>query len=238
MKKIMTAVLFLLVTFLASSVVFADTVVTIYKDGYKQETTAYMVDGEPWLTNTMNEVPDIFKEETEGTLWATVIGVKSPLKKWADEYGYVCILDKNANAVYLYKKPQSQPQPQLAPIEVWYNFEKVNFPDQSPVIQNDRTLVPIRAISEALGYEVKWNPEAQNVVISNGYYEMGLFIGASYYYLNGKRHSMDVSPQIIGDRTMVPVRFVSEAFGKEVLWDTSDPTARRVWIFNPTGPIK
>lgn len=100
------------------------------------------------------------------------------------------------------------------------------FCDQSPVIVEDRTLVPLRAIFEALGAEVYWDNDARSVTAIKDDTTIFLAIGSLVLYKNGEATYMDVPGQIINDRTMVPVRAVSESFGAKVYWDNDTRTVR------------
>ncbi len=90
--------------------------------------------------------------------------------------------------------------------------------DVPPVIENDRTLVPLRVIFEALGADVEWNGETQTVTAKRSDTEIKLIIGGEAY-VNGQAVELDVPAKIIEDRTLVPLRFVSEALGCQVDWD-------------------
>ncbi|MDO4301210.1 MAG: family 10 glycosylhydrolase [Clostridia bacterium] len=107
-------------------------------------------------------------------------------------------------------------------IMVLVNGEVIEF-DQKPVIQNSRTLVPFRKIFEALGAAVNWNNNTQQVkAIRNGT-EISFVIGEKVLLINQKDTIiMDVEPQIINSRSMVPLRAVSEALGAEVNWDNDE----------------
>lgn len=99
--------------------------------------------------------------------------------------------------------------------------------DQEPVIESGRTLVPLRAIFEALGAAVDWNDETKTVTSSKGNINILLIIGDNRIFVNGVPKQLDVSARIMGGRTMVPVRAVSEAFGCDVGWNENE---RRVII--------
>lgn len=98
--------------------------------------------------------------------------------------------------------------------------------DQTPVIIEDRVLVPLRAIFESLGAEVYWNNDTRNVTATRGDTTIFLTIGSSILYKNEEAVYMDVPGQIIGDRTMVPLRAVSESLGSSVYWDNETRTVR------------
>lgn len=106
--------------------------------------------------------------------------------------------------------------------------------DVPPTIENDRTLVPLRAIFEALGAGVNWDGVTQTVTATKGTTEIRLAIGGAAYK-NGQPVNLDVPAKIISDRTMVPLRFVSEALGCQVSWDGATQT---VTITSASGTIK
>ena len=93
-----------------------------------------------------------------------------------------------------------------------------------PVIIEGRTLVPIRAIIEALGGAVGWDGEKSEVSLKVGYDEIKLVIDSKSAYLNGKENILDVAPTTINDRTMLPIRFVAESFNFEVEWEEATNT--------------
>ncbi|QGG48364.1 stalk domain-containing protein [Heliorestis convoluta] len=93
------------------------------------------------------------------------------------------------------------------------------YTDPAPYIKNERTLIPMRRIFEALRAEVSWNGEEQSVTAQRGDDTITLFIGSKEAYHNGELVMLDVAPEIYQDRTMIPLRFVSEALGATVEWD-------------------
>ncbi len=90
--------------------------------------------------------------------------------------------------------------------------------DQKPVIENGRTLVPLRVIFEALGAKVEWINETQSVVAEKDGTEVEMSIGSNTYYVNGEEKVLDVPPQIVNGRTLVPARAVAESFNCNVEW--------------------
>lgn len=95
--------------------------------------------------------------------------------------------------------------------------------DVPPTIENGRTLVPLRAIFEALGAEVQWDGATQTVTATKGGTTIKLTVGGQAYK-NGQPVTLDVPAKIINGRTLVPLRFVSEALGASVKWDGSTQT--------------
>lgn len=91
--------------------------------------------------------------------------------------------------------------------------------DQPPVIKNDRTLVPMRAIFEALGAEVSWNDETKTAEGVKDGKKVAVTIDENAIAINDEKHEIDVPAQLVNDRTMVPVRAISEAFDCIVQWN-------------------
>ncbi|MBR5535529.1 MAG: chitobiase/beta-hexosaminidase C-terminal domain-containing protein, partial [Clostridia bacterium] len=100
-------------------------------------------------------------------------------------------------------------------ILVGYTQNNIDFTPygQKPVIVNDRTLVPLRAIFEAMGAEVVWDDAAKTVKATREDTTISLAIGSDQLYVNGEAVTIDVPAQIINDRTMIPVRAIAESFG-------------------------
>lgn len=98
------------------------------------------------------------------------------------------------------------------------------FCDQPPVIVDGRTLVPLRAIFEGLGASVEWNNDTRSVISTKDGTIIFLTIGSNILYKNSEAIVIDVSAMIIGGRTMVPVRAISEAFGSKVEWNNDTRT--------------
>jgi len=101
--------------------------------------------------------------------------------------------------------------------------------DSPPIIKNSRTLLPIRAIIEALGGTVGWDPNEKKVTVTLGSTTIELWIGKSIAKVNGVDTPIDstnskVVPEIINSRTMLPLRFIAENFGCDVQWDGTTET--------------
>ncbi len=96
--------------------------------------------------------------------------------------------------------------------------------DQMPVIINGRTLVPMRAIFEALGAKVEWIDATKTVVGSRDRKYVKLKIDSDTVYVNGIEQKIDVPAKVLSGRTMVPVRFISEILGEKVEWDGTTKT--------------
>ncbi|WP_062551720.1 copper amine oxidase N-terminal domain-containing protein [Peptoniphilus phoceensis] len=108
-------------------------------------------------------------------------------------------------------------------IRIWMKGEVIKS-DVAPYIYKDRTMVPLRVISENLGKKVLWDSANRSVQISDDYgsvlyltidkKEINDFAGG-----NSNTIKLDVAPSIKDDRTFVPLRAIAEAFGEKVDWD-------------------
>ena len=109
------------------------------------------------------------------------------------------------------------------PIIVMLNGERVSFPDQQPIVVNPGyTMIPVYALGEMLGYDVNWvGGKSQRVDIANKNHTINLYIGYPNMKYDGKWLQMAVAPIITGNRTLVPARFVVEAFGLNIWYDNS-----------------
>ncbi len=99
--------------------------------------------------------------------------------------------------------------------------------DVPPVIENNRTLVALRTILEAVGAEVEWDQESKTVTASREGVVIRLVIGERTAWVDEQPVELDVPARIINGRTMVPLRFVGETLGAEVGWN---PNSRTVTI--------
>lgn len=138
-------------------------------------------------------------------------------------------------------------------VRVFVNGEEVVWPDAAPFIdENDRTLVPLRPVGEAMGLEVVWRPEGRSATFLLEGEGCNAYNGLSYtyrdsitftidstlaaweelnHYENGSDDygewpvEMDTAAVIVDDRTYAPVRYLAERFGYAVRWDAAARTA-------------
>ena len=123
--------------------------------------------------------------------------------------------------------------------DVFINGTKIAFADQEAVIVDGRTLVPARGVFEAMGADVSWDGDIQQVQVKSaddntwvrliiGDADMKVYDMSGFYSTlsSGQNFvapetvvTLDVAPQIISDRTMIPLRAISEAMGADVQWD-------------------
>lgn len=93
-----------------------------------------------------------------------------------------------------------------------------------PVIEKNRTLLPVRAVVEAMGGAVTWDAETQAVVLTKDNIRLLLTIGSKTAYVNEEGRTLDIAPVIINDRTMLPIRFIAEEFEYAVSWNRDTQT--------------
>ncbi|MGO3751175.1 MAG: stalk domain-containing protein [Peptoniphilaceae bacterium] len=140
-------------------------------------------------------------------------------------------------------------------VKLWINGDYVTT-DVAPKIENNRTLVPLRVISENLGYKVHWEQETKSIIIyveengtiSENHKQLGLQIGDKRVSLLNPSDAverntlyvyMDIAPKIVNNRTMVPIRFIAEEFGQKVDWDNDNRTAIvGDGYVKPVAPVK
>lgn len=110
-------------------------------------------------------------------------------------------------------------------IKITLNGQNVET-DAAPFIENGRTLVPIRVISESLGYDVDWDEVTRSVSVKNDDKVVELVIDSKTVFIDNKVEEIDVAPIIQSEtnRTFVPIRFIAEAFGVDVGWDDETST--------------
>ena len=105
-------------------------------------------------------------------------------------------------------------------IRVHVNGHIVSFAE-NPVIENSSTLVGCRSVMEALGAEVSWNEENQTVTAEKDGEKVVFTVGSDTAYVNGEEKKLSAAPEIRGDSTMIPIRFIAEQLGMKVSWEES-----------------
>lgn len=97
--------------------------------------------------------------------------------------------------------------------------------DVEPVIESDRTLVPLRFIFETMGADVDWEDATRTATVKNDEATISVSIDDASAKVNHVRKTMDVPARLVNDKTMVPLRFLSEELGFNVEWDEETRTA-------------
>ncbi len=186
--------------------------------------------GEYYLVanNNLNENPGCKFWISNDGVYMTGFNIAFPELNAADTLRYSW--DKN----YILKSDIDKYLPQNS-VYVKLNDNILGFA-QPPVMENDRTLVPMRFLFEQMGAEVDWNDETQTAIAisarggggeRNGAGEntVTFSIDNTAAYVNGAETTMDVPARLINDQTFVPLRFLSENLGCTVEWDETTNTA-------------
>ena len=118
-------------------------------------------------------------------------------------------------------------------ISVYVKGEEVAF-DVPPQIIDGRTMVPVRAIFEAMGAEVTWDGQTQCALAKKGAATVKMTLGSTALWVDGQVKTMDVSPAVVNGRTLAPAKYVAESFGYKVIWDEA---TKSVWITENTDTV-
>ena len=158
------------------------------------------------------ETPNILSVSTDGLYWTdlelpnTFLELKNVLylngKIWIDARYQTFVLDY---------------QPQDA-IRVLLNGEALGF-EVPPEVQNDRTMIPIRFLFEKLDASVDWNQETEEITVTGGGHVISFQIGKETAVVDGEERLLDAPPYLSQDRTMIPLRFLTENLGYQVNWE-------------------
>ena len=116
----------------------------------------------------------------------------------------------------------------------------------APVIKNDRTLLPLRFVAESFRCDVGYDAATKGITITGDGIDIKMTVGEKDYTVNGEKKTLDVPAEVENERTLVPLRALAEALGKEVYWDARGliaiypPKTGFVWAadwFNETMPV-
>ena len=120
-----------------------------------------------------------------------------------------------------------------AGIQVTLNDQPLSFSDAQPLMRDDRTFVPFRAIFETMGATVSWDDASRTVTAKRSDRTVKLTIGRKACTVDragaDRSFSTDVAPFIEGGRTYVPIRFAAQALGAAVGWDSASQTCLRIY---------
>ncbi|MCP1136025.1 copper amine oxidase N-terminal domain-containing protein [Paenibacillus polysaccharolyticus] len=108
---------------------------------------------------------------------------------------------------------------------------------QAPVMKAGRVLVPLRSIFEGIDAEVQFNNKTKTITATRGDQEVKLTLGSKAAYIDGQLNVLDVPASTIKGSTMVPIRFVSEAFGEKVFWNSRSQRVDVKTTYTPETPV-
>jgi beta-N-acetylglucosaminidase/uncharacterized protein YraI len=208
----------------------------------------------PFPPNTRGVTTDAVNFRAQPSTQADTYGVLQPgtplqlLSKGADNWYLVKVNDRTGWVYGDYVQPIANPgtnpaaanPPSSAPgstkdpsssedlssaVTITVNG-KVQTYNPAPRIMNGRTLVPMRAIFETLGAKVVWEEKTRTAIASKGAVTIRLSLDSNLAVKNGQTIPLEVKPEIVDGRMMVPARFVSEALGAKVEWDNQSRTVK------------
>ena len=96
--------------------------------------------------------------------------------------------------------------------------------DVAPYIRDGRTMLPLRSVAEALGFDVEWNRSTKTVVLRNSSTRVEIPVDTNKIILNGTVYTSDVKPEIKNNRTMLTIANIARALGlrdgKDIIWNS------------------
>lgn len=109
-------------------------------------------------------------------------------------------------------------------ILVFLNGQAVNFTNTQPVKENNRVLVPLRGVFEAMDADVHYDALTRNVEITRGKRVIEMAVERSHAWVDGREVALDAPVRVRNGRALIPLRFVAENFGADVRWDSGENT--------------
>ncbi|MGI5891360.1 MAG: stalk domain-containing protein [Bacillota bacterium] len=106
-------------------------------------------------------------------------------------------------------------------INVYVDGQKLKF-DTPPQLEAQTTLVPMRAVFEAIGADVSWHAPTKTVLINKANTTVSIHLNNKYAYKNNTKIELDIAAKTINNRIMVPLRFVAESLDCQVDWSGKD----------------
>ena len=185
------------------------TAVKVYVNGFLINTSDVYMEENTVKLQSDGALYNIFPEAKSMANIGNIID--EPLETWASYLGY-SYLQKGIR-VYLNNNDQK-------PVEVVLEDILLDFPDQQPLLISNRILVPVRAFTETLGYQLDYSNG--QTTITNGEHIIIFWNNSTTYIIDNVEKVMDVPPQIVNDRTLVPIRFISEAFNYNVNFNSNE----------------
>ena len=150
---------------------------------------------------------------------ANADGKRQYVATWYSDYAYNYKQTNNYGAICLRLGDRYKKWDGNEPLKISVNGYLLNTGNVPPIVNNDRTLGPRRLIFEALGAGVAWN-DAEQAAYAIGNKKLIIMpVGSHDIKVNGETVYSDAAVEILNDRTMVPLRFVSELLGAEVVYD-------------------
>ncbi|GIO12585.1 hypothetical protein J19TS2_21400 [Cohnella xylanilytica] len=103
-------------------------------------------------------------------------------------------------------------------------------PKEPPQVIGSTTMIPVRVVTENLGYKVDYDSKQKRVTVQNGRSVIVMTLNDSTVTVDGEAMKLPVAPTAISDTTLIPLRFTGEAFGLKVYWDN---LAKSAFLYTP-----
>lgn len=127
-------------------------------------------------------------------------------------------------SIFFNRTVYAQDIEKFIPISISINDQYV-MTDANPLISEDYVYVPLRTVTQALGVlDITWHEEDQSVSILDNDKEIVFFLDSTKVLINGEEKQMSSKPIIDNNRTLVPIRFISENLGFDVFWNEATYT--------------
>ncbi|WP_246362958.1 C40 family peptidase [Paenibacillus alba] len=161
---------------------------------------------------------------------------------------FICSCAVVCAAVPFFAAPVAEASPADRPVKVQVNDELLQFPEVQPYIDEQGVMqVPLRVLSEKLGYQVSWAKQADAIVVTllNKQQSILLVTDQQQAIVNSKKISLESSPTVYQGNTYVPLRFITETFGSPIEWndanqiaivDVDNKSHKPAWIAPPPPP--
>lgn len=165
---------------------------------------------------------------------AAVGSADDPLvtRGWVDQY----IASQLAPIEARLEQAASQ-MPDVLNIKLWIGRdylmngeEKVSLDSKPYLGETGRTMVPLRALGEAIGAEFDWDGTTKRVVYTKGGREVVLWVGRAEVQVNGEKMETDCAPELVSGRLMVPLRVITENLGFHLIWSNEQKMASLLYL--------
>lgn len=110
---------------------------------------------------------------------------------------------------------------------------KVLQPPVAPKIMNNYVMVPVRIVTESLGYKVDYEKKNKQVTVSGGKTKIVMRVDQKTANVDGKSKKMDMPPTMESNSVLIPLRFLSDSVGIDVFWDNA---TKSVFLYTPEAP--
>lgn len=202
------------------------------------KTNGFITLAETALTvgNFYGQIDELWKNQINSAYKGNHIEIKTPTPEVSEQEGYMDLTTVPTNPFFIIDRGTNK--------MAWNSYDaqspiwnkEMPLMDAKPVICQGRLLVPIGWFSNVVGFQTSWNPATSEVTIT-GAKTIKMKIGSKKASVDGRSLALDVPPLIVSGRTMVPLRFIGEAFDYQVYYNTyygGDRYNGEVWITHYT----